>query len=320
MSLIIGLTTPEAVILAADSRQTYRNEAGAVRTGSDSATKIYPLTRYVGVAFAGAAFLNDPKDQTPRSMGSFVQEFSQTRIKKGDNIKQIVDNIKLYIEELYNPTARIKEAEQKASEHIEQQLRGRIIKRTKREDHVVIDFLTADGKPAQAVAGVTKINLLVAGYDIPKNDRPQLNLYAIDIPGKVTHFRKSDSPGRFGATWSGQGEVMRRIIKGFDQSEFGQLEAIKSLAGSEAEKKLQNDLNKLEYRINWGTMNTYDAVNFATLMIETTAAIQKFSDGTALQPGGIPGVGGSTDIAVIDPQDGFAWHRKKKLDLEKVYP
>jgi hypothetical protein len=34
---------PEGIVLAADSRQTYRNNVGASRIGSDSATKIFVL-------------------------------------------------------------------------------------------------------------------------------------------------------------------------------------------------------------------------------------------------------------------------------------
>ncbi len=60
-------------------------------------------------------------------------------------------------------------------------------------------------------------------------------------------------------------------------------------------------------------------------MIQTTSAIQRFSDGVAADPGDMPGVGGSIDVAVITPDKGFVWINKKnlnvgetKVDLEKI--
>jgi hypothetical protein len=41
MSLAINTTTPEGIILAADSRQSYRNQKGVSRIGSDSASKLF---------------------------------------------------------------------------------------------------------------------------------------------------------------------------------------------------------------------------------------------------------------------------------------
>jgi hypothetical protein len=51
-------------------------------------------------------------------------------------------------------------------------------------------------------------------------------------------------------------------------------------------------------------------------MTRTTASIQRFSDGTKLAPGGIPGVGGEIDLAVITPEKGFAWLKQKTLKSE----
>jgi hypothetical protein len=84
------------------------------------------------------------------------------------------------------------------------------------------------------------------------------------------------------------------------------------------EKQISNELNSLQYIINWGTMTLSDAVDIAKLMIETTSAVQRYSDGIGLIPGEIPGVGGPIDIAVILPNEGFHWHQQKKLNLEKI--
>jgi hypothetical protein len=48
-------------------------------------------------------------------------------------------------------------------------------------------------------------------------------------------------------------------------------------------------------------------------MIETTSAIQRFSDGIKANPGDLPGVGGPVEILTITPEEGFKWVRKKKI-------
>ncbi len=60
-------------------------------------------------------------------------------------------------------------------------------------------------------------------------------------------------------------------------------------------------------------MTLQDAIDFSDLMIKTTSAIQRFSDGILAEPGDIPGVGGNVDIAVITQQKGFVWINKKSL-------
>ena len=57
MSLIINSTTPEGIVLAADSRQSYRNMKGMARVGSDTASKLFQINNRIGVGAAGLAFL-----------------------------------------------------------------------------------------------------------------------------------------------------------------------------------------------------------------------------------------------------------------------
>ena len=60
-------------------------------------------------------------------------------------------------------------------------------------------------------------------------------------------------------------------------------------------------------------MTLQDGIDFCTLMIQTTSAMQRFSDGINADPGDMPGVGGPIDVAVITPDSGFMWINKKKL-------
>ena len=78
MSLAINTTTPEGMVLAADSRQSYRNQKGMARIGSDNAFKLFQLNKRVGVAVTGIAFL--PEDGVKKNISKFIEEFSEKQM------------------------------------------------------------------------------------------------------------------------------------------------------------------------------------------------------------------------------------------------
>jgi hypothetical protein len=63
-------------------------------------------------------------------------------------------------------------------------------------------------------------------------------------------------------------------------------------------------------------MTLQDAVDFNVLMTKITESIQRFSDGTVMNPGGITGVGGYINVALITPNEGFRWINKKEVVVE----
>jgi len=48
-------------------------------------------------------------------------------------------------------------------------------------------------------------------------------------------------------------------------------------------------------------------------MIQITIIIQRFADGIQMAPGGVPGVGGPIDVAVIQPGGPVRWIARKAL-------
>jgi len=129
----------------------------------------------------------------------------------------------------------------------------------------------------------------------------------------------------YGASWTGQTDVITRIILGYDPRFMDAL-AMKGLITSPSQgDQIAQAVKSLEYVISWGTMTLQDAIDLASLMIQSTSAIQRFSDGIAMNPGDIPGVGGPIDVAVITQEKGFVWISKKnlkigdrELDLESI--
>lgn len=319
MSLTLCITTPQGIVLAADSRQSYRNIMGAARIGSDSATKIFPVNEKIGITVAGPAFLVDPNESIPqlKGIGAYIQGFLN-QLTKEETVKTVAEKLRKHLVSLYKTDDQLKKLEAEAEKQIGL-LNGKIINKDpgKYGEGIIINYVDKEGKPQHAVAQIMPISVMVAGYDEEKVGKPEINAYLHHIPGPTEHIRKHGTINQYGANWTGQTDVVTRVILGFDPRAEN-LAFIQAAKQNMGDGKVLEALRSLEYNINWGSMNLFDAVDFAKLMIETTSAIQRFSDGIRMMPGEMPGVGGPVDVAIILPKEGFRWHQKKELQLEKL--
>lgn len=317
MSLTICVTTPEGIVLAADSRQSYRNVVNSMRIGSDSATKIFPVDDNIAVTVAGPAFLPDSDNSGHnRGIGTFVQEVID-EIAKKDTVGSVADKIKDHLESIYKPKERLKQMGTELERQIKQ-LGGTIVKKESapHDEGMIVEYTDKEGKPQKAIGEIMPISLIVTGYDKLPTGKSGVNAFLIRIPGTKEHKRKHGDPDQYGATWTGQNDVVARTVLGYDPR-INNLPFVQAARKNIGNDKVQEELRSLQYIINWGAMTLHDAVDFAKLMIETTSAIQRFSDGVPMFPGDIPGVGGPIDVAIILPDKGFYWHQKKELKLEK---
>ncbi len=304
MTLVISTLTSSGIVLTADSRQTYRNQVGAPRIGSDSATKLFKLTDSCGVAISGRAFLSE-KDQPAKDVGYSINKFAENEDLKDLSVKQIADNLNKYLSDIFI-----------ASElgALKKQIEGEVKKNNGTELKIFVadgnmlpySFKDKDGKIQLLTGFVESINMIVAGVDKDNIGRA----YSVFVSKGVTVEKNTE---QCGALWVGQTDVLARIVRGY-APEIGNLEFIKDV--SKNDKSILDELNKLEYVIKWATITLQDAIDFCVLMTRTTESIQRFSDGTYLSPGGIPGVGGEIDIAIITPEKGFLWLKKKSLKSE----
>jgi hypothetical protein len=307
MSLAINTTTPEGIVLAADSRQSYRNQKGVSRIGSDSASKLFLINNRIGVAVTGLAFL--PENGIPKNISKFIEEFKREAEVENLSVKDIADKLHYLFDKKLNWQEQLEKLPEKIKEDLTKQ--GlEVIEVVKQQYNVKFKLKDKMGNIKDGVAGIDGIVLFVAGY----NTDGSHEVYNVYIPGEVAKRRDSNQKGmEYGANWIGQTDVVTRIIKGWDPRIFNTKfvgEAIQQKTQPEVEKQLNN----LEYAINWGAMPLQDAVDFSVLIIETTSAIQRFSDGIQADPGDIPGVGGPVDVLVIDP-DGAKWIHKKELKI-----
>ena len=306
MSLVINTTTPEGIVLAGDSRQSYRNMKGMARIGSENAIKLFQIIRRVGVGITGLAFLPDGGVQ--KNVSQYIEEFRRSSKVKDMEVKDVARKL----HHLFNDKYQWKDQLGQIKTNIQNDLnsKGCTVLEMKMEDQLLkFSFRTPQGTIENGVARADPIEILVAGY----NPDGTHQVYSVSIPGPVQKLRDSKKPGmEYGSSWLGQGDVAARIVLGFD-GRIQNVDFVKEAMQARSEQEIQSQLRGLEYAIQWGTMTLQDAIDFATLMIQTTSAIQRFSDGINADPGDMPGVGGPIDVAVITPDHGFVWVKKKQL-------
>src|SRR3989344_5022152 len=307
MSLGINTTTSEGIVLAADSRQSYHNQKGMSRVGSDSASKVFKLTDKVGVVVAGLAFL--PENGVLKNISRFIENFKTTNDLKKMTVEEISNSLFEYFKLKYDSKKQLKDLADNIKKNLQAQ-GSEIIKLDEKDTHLEFSFKDAKKIERKGVAGIVQLQFIVAGFN--RDDSYQSAM--VYVPGNVEVKRDSKKIGQeYGAGWIGQIDVVGRIVLGFDPR-IGNLPIMQKIAQNETEQKeLKNQLSSLEYSIQWGTMTLQDAIDFSLLAIETTTAIQRFSDGIKADPGDMPGVGGAIDIAVITRDKGFVWISKKKL-------
>jgi len=308
MSLAINTTTPEGIVLAADSRQSYRNRKNMSRIGSDSATKLFLINDRIGIAVTGLAFLQE--DGIPKNVSKFIEQYKREVEVEDLSVKEVAEKLHF----IFDKKLRWKEQLDKLPEQIKTNFKNQgmeILKINKEQYNIKFKVKDQKGNINEGAAGIEGLVIFVAGY----NKDGSHEVYNVYIPGEIIKRRDSNQKGmEYGANWIGQTDVVSRIVKGWDPRVLNApfvSEAVKQKSQKEVEKQL----NGLEYAINWGTMTLQDAIDFSILAIQTTSAIQKFSDGIQADPGDMPGVGGPVDVLIIMP-DGPKWIQKKELKTE----
>lgn len=312
MSLAINTVTPEGIVLAADSRQSFRNQKGVARIGSDNASKLFQLNNRIGIAITGLAFLSE--DGTLKNISKFIDEF-KTETDGVDDLE--LEQVAVKLHSLFSKKYNWQEQLEKLPAQIEANLKsqGCEVIEIKKENYLVkFRFKDRQGKEQNGVGGIDTITILVSGYD---KDGSHLT-FICSVPGEIQEKRSSKKKGNeYGASWIGQIDVVSRIVLGFD-GRIGNTKFMNEAIQKFGSEEISTQLRDLEYSIQWGTMTLQDAVDFCTLIIQTTAAIQRFSDGILAEPGDMPGVGGPIDVAIITPREGFKWIKQKQLGVDGV--
>ncbi len=99
MTLAIGLVNPEGIVMAADSRQSYRH--AAVRIGSDSAIKVFELTDTVVAATSGYAFLRSQNAPSVQNISTLVEALKPTLVPHS-TVQQVATALHAHFSTIYD--------------------------------------------------------------------------------------------------------------------------------------------------------------------------------------------------------------------------
>jgi hypothetical protein len=149
-----------------------------------------------------------------------------------------------------------------------------------------------------------EVSFYVAGYD-PEGEVGEL--YRCELPGEVTLERKTSDAGM---VWSGQREIIDRLILGCDPRLFDFLSPLEDQP--RLIDALQEQRHKLQLHLNFQTMALQDAVDLAVLLVQATIVLLRLADGTVGAPGQFPVCGGALDVALITRAEGFCWLQHKE--------
>ena len=150
------------------------------------------------------------------------------------------------------------------------------------------------------------LGLYVAGYDTNGVGK----ILRIEFPNgrKPT---EAFSTRRTGAVWSGEIDVISRLILGYD----GRIRNTLPFQNMQPELSAATNrqLAGLQYNIPFDALMMQDGIDFASSLVRITVEMQRFSHGTIADSSDIPGVGGSVDILAITPFE-IQWISRKRLD------
>lgn len=306
MTLIINIVTPEGIIMASDSRQSERNIKEFTRISTNSANKLFSLNDRVMVGTAGLAFFAD-NTGIRKNVSEYIESFKKDNKLDLLTVEEIATKLQEYINKHYPWEKQLDISAQQLE--IEAKQNGdKILSIERRDDSIDFKIKQPSGRIREGHLNIEPVNLLVSGY----NSDGTTQTYEINAPGEKILKRENNE---FGCTWIGQGDVVSRIILGYDSKLF-KVPIIKAM-GKKADDDLRTQIRGLEYFIQWSLITLQDAVDLAVFLIKSTSVMQRFADGISMDVGDIQGVGGPIDVALIT-KDGIKWINKKEITYSEL--
>jgi len=180
MSLAINVTTSSGIVLAGDSRQSYRNQKGIARIGGDTASKLFQLNKRIGCAITGITFL--PSPEGIKNISAFVDEFQRVEEVERLNVEEMTNKIYNFFESKYDwktPLQNLKGLIKRDLENRGLQLIGDF-----EEEKGILKFKFKDktGKEQQGIGGIDRIDIIVAGF----NHDGSHQVFTCNIPGEIS--------------------------------------------------------------------------------------------------------------------------------------
>ncbi len=307
MTLIVNIVTPEGIVIASDSRQTERNLKQFTRISTNSANKLFALNNRIIVATAGLAFFADDTG-IRKNVSEYIEEFKEDNNLENLTVDEISTRLHEYINKQYPWEKQLDISAQQLE--IEAERNGeKVLSLDRKNDSIEFKIKQPSGRIKEGHLNIEPVNLLVTGY----NPDGTKETFEVNAPGERILKRKNDE---YGCTWLGQGDLVSRLILGYDSKLF-KIPMIKSMNKNSLED-LKSQLRGLEYYIQWNLITLQDAVDLAVFLIKSTSMIQNYADGINMDVGDFQGVGGPIDVVLIT-KDGINWIKKKEVTYSDVF-
>ena len=306
MTLIINIVTPEGIVMASDSRQSERNIKQFTRISTNTANKLFTLNDNVIVGTAGLAFFADDTG-IRKNVSEYIEEFKKENNLNNLTVEEISERLHEYINKQY-PWEKQLDISAQQLEFDAQRNGEKILSLDRKNDSITFKIKQPSGRIKEGHLNIEPVNLIVSGY----NSDGTCETYKINSPGDMILKRKN---AEYGCTWVGQGDVVSRLILGYDSKLF-KVPMINSMNKKSLEN-LRTQIRGLEYYIQWSLITLQDAVDLAVFLIKSTSLIQKYADGISMDVGDIQGVGGPIDVVLIT-KDGINWINRKEITYSEL--
>lgn len=304
MTLIVSITTPEGIIMASDSRQTLRNPKQMTRISTDNAVKLFKINDRIVLGTAGLAFFTDDTG-VHKSISAYVNDFCDSVDLEDISVEQLAKQLHAYLNRKYSWQKQLNESVEQLKKDVENK-GARLVSVNQQNSSVKFRIQHVTGDIEEGTINVEPINVLINGFDKDGSCKT----YELLVPGDI--IRKRDN-GEYGCTWVGQGDVVSRLILGYD-GKILNLPMFKELSSSHSQEDILNQLHGTEYNIQWPVLTLQDSINIAVFLIKVTAVTQFYADGITMDAGDTQGVGGPIDVALITKHEGVQWIKHKKLE------
>jgi len=131
--------------------------------------------------------------------------------------------------------------------------------------------------------------------------------FLLTVPSDPVPKEQNAGTGQFGVTYGGQAEWVCRLLNGWDPNLFAAMKNTVGLSQQQV-KALEALKPQFAAAIPWQFLPLQDCVDLSTFLISATMSLQKWV-------GGIHGVGGAIDVAIITRGKKFEYIQQKAISV-----
>lgn len=168
------------------------------------------------------------------------------------------------------------------------------------------DHWRQSGMPDPGSNGLDPMQFLVAGFN---EGEPYGRVYEVSVPLSPTPVEQNAGTN-FGISFGGQGELVCRLLKGYDPQALVVAKSTLSLDDTQVKSLEDQWGTQLPLGVPFQFLPLQDCVDLSAFLVNMTSAVQTWTVG-------VQGVGGSVDVATVTRTDGFRPIRLKTVRMSE---